>query len=109
MRPRLPPHQVPRPNDYGRVLAEQNPWHTTGVVPDALAPPVERPLARDLWRRVLGGQPPRYQIVLGPRRVGKTTCLYQTVRRLLCEGVPPQQLWWLRLDHPLLLSIPLEE
>jgi predicted AAA+ superfamily ATPase len=72
-------------------------------VPEALAPPVERPLARQLWSRVLDTQLRRFQLILGPRRVGKTTVMYQTVRRLLDNGVPASRLWWLRLDHPLLL------
>lgn len=42
--------------------------------------------------------------MLGPRRVGKTTALYQTVRPLIAEGVEPGRTWWLRLDHPLLLQ-----
>ncbi len=35
--------------------------------------------------------------------------MYQTVKHLLAEGVPRQRLWWLRLDHPLLMEIPLGE
>ena len=96
----------PKPEDYDRVFGEQNPWHTTGEVPEALACPIERPMGQRLWRRVLHDDPARFQLVLGPRRVGKTTCMYQTVRHLLREGVPPRRLWWLRLDHPLLMSIP---
>lgn len=42
-------------------------------------------------------------MILGPRRVGKTTVMYQTVRRLLDAGVERNRLWWLRLDHPELL------
>ena len=38
--------------------------------------------------------------------MGKTTVLYQTVRHLL-KHVEPQQVWWLRMDHPLLLQMPL--
>lgn len=34
--------------------------------------------------------------------------MYQTVRHLLDAGVPPQRLWWLRLDHPILMQVPLE-
>jgi predicted AAA+ superfamily ATPase len=106
---RRPPSWKPGPGDYGRVFGEQNPWHTTGAVPDALACPVERPMGRQLWRRVLAREPSRYQLVLGPRRVGKTTCMYQTVRRLLREGIAPQRLWWLRMDHPLLMARPLQD
>lgn len=102
------PTWVPRQEDYRRVFIEQNPWHSDGVVPDVLARPVERPLARILWQRLLHNEPNRFQLILGPRRVGKSTCLYQTVRRLLKSGIPPDRLWWLRLDHPLLMRIELD-
>ncbi len=94
-------------SDLATVLSDQNPWTTLGTVPDELAPPVERALGKDLWRRLISDQPHRYEIILGPRRVGKTTVMYQTVRHLLESGVPPERLWWFRLDHPILLDIPL--
>jgi len=50
----------------------------------------------------------RFQLLLGPRRVGKSTSLYQTVKNLLDAGVPAKRLWWLRLDHPLLMQVPLK-
>ena len=89
--------------DLQRVVQEQSPWRRIGHVPRPLAPPVERPLARHLWQRLLVDEPHRYQLILGPRRVGKTTVLYQTVSRLLDNGVDSSQVWWLRLDHPVLL------
>lgn len=94
----------PKPEDLQRVFEEQNPWHRTGEVPASLAREVERPLAQLLWKRLRDDDPHRFQIVLGPRRVGKTTALYQTVRHLIADGVPPSRIWWLRLDHPLLLQ-----
>jgi predicted AAA+ superfamily ATPase len=93
----------PEPQDLQRVFDEQNPWHQSPGVPSVLARPVERPLAQRLWRRLLDDTPRRFQLILGPRRVGKTTVMYQTVRHLLGAGLDPQSLWWLRLDHPLLL------
>lgn len=94
----------PQPEDLQRVFDEQNPWQRTGDVPAPLARPIERPLAKLLWRRLHDDDPHRFQLVLGPRRVGKTTALYQTVRHLIAEGVEPTRIWWLRLDHPLLLQ-----
>jgi len=94
----------PGPEDLRRVFAEQNPWHRTGTVPDVLARPTERPLARGLADRIGDSTAPRrFELVLGPRRVGKTTTMYQAARRLLDSGIPPERLWWLRMDHPLLL------
>lgn len=98
---------TPGEEDYQNVLNEQNPWHQDGMVPDAWALDVRRPLARVLWQRLLKNDPRRFQVVLGPRRVGKTTSLYQTVRELLKQGVPRRRLWWLRLDHPLLMRLDL--
>ena len=86
-----------------RILGEQNPWQTADAVPAVLAPPVERPLARCLWRRLRRDDPRRFHLILGARRVGKTTVMYQTVSRLLRDGVDADRLWWLRLDHPVLL------
>lgn len=94
----------PQPEDLQRVFDEQNPWQRTGEVPATLARPIERPLAKQLWQRLHHDDPHRFQLVLGPRRVGKTTALYQTVRRLIETGIEPSRIWWLRLDHPLLLQ-----
>ena len=97
----------PSDADYGRVLLEQNPWWSAGHVPASLAPPVERPLPALLSGHLLRGEPRRFQLVLGPRRVGKTTCLYQTAGRLLALGIDRRRIWWLRLDHPLLMPFDL--
>jgi hypothetical protein len=94
----------PQREDLQRVFDEQNPWQRTGDVPATLARPIERPLAELLWRRLYADDPHRFQLVLGPRRVGKTTALYQTVRHLIAADVEPTRIWWLRLDHPLLLQ-----
>lgn len=91
-----------------RVLTEQNPWHGTGAVSAELAPEVERPLTRVLWRALESGTPRRFHVLLGPRRVGKSTAMYQTVRHLL-KVVPRQRLWRMSLDHPSLSEEPLGE
>jgi hypothetical protein len=48
-------------------------------------------------------EPRRFQVILGPRRVGKTTAMYQTVRHLIEDGVEVSRILWYRLDHPLLM------
>jgi uncharacterized protein len=93
-----------QPEDLDRVFREQNPWHADGVVPAVWAHHAERALGQGLWSRLHIGEPRRFHLILGPRRVGKTTVMYQTVRHLLAAGHHPRQLWWLRLDHPLLMG-----
>lgn len=101
------PTWEPKPDDYLQVFHEQNPWFESGSVPDAWAKRVERPLARLLPIRLQTAEPRRFQLILGPRRVGKTTSMYQAVRHLLGTGLSPYAIQWLRLDHPLLMTIPL--
>ena len=96
----------PSRETYLEALTDQNPWSRMGRVPEALAKTVRRPLAEVLWRTMLG-EPFRYQVVLGPRRVGKTVTMYQTIQQLLAHGVPANRLWFLRLDHPLLMHFEL--
>jgi predicted AAA+ superfamily ATPase len=108
MRPHGPTWS-PKPSDYQQIFQEQNPWWQEGRVPTALASAVERPLARCLYRRLLHDVPRRFQLILGPRRVGKTTVMYQTVQHLVDTGCQPRRLLWLRLDHPLLMLQPLGE
>ena len=97
-------YSVSSSEEIAQVFDAQNPWHRQGGVPSAFAPPRERPLAQLLWRRLRNDRPRRYQLILGPRRVGKTTVLYQTVRHLLERGVAPSDIWWLRMDHPVLMQ-----
>lgn len=99
----------PTTEDLLRVVDEQNPWHADGSVPAALAPPTERALVQPLFQRVLTDEPRRFQVILGHRRVGKTTVMYHLVQRLLAHGWPPHRLRWHRLDHPLLMQIPLDQ
>jgi uncharacterized protein len=95
---------TPEPEDYQRVFRSQNPWLDSGSVPAILAPDTYRPLAEVLWKALVQEGRLRHQIILGPRRVGKTTVMYQTVRELLNLGMPVSKLWWFRLDHPLLVD-----
>jgi uncharacterized protein len=106
---RTKPTWKPGPEDFLQAVTEQNPWYTTGSVPDSLAFKSERILARRVGETLLAGTTRRHQLILGPRRVGKSTCMYQVIRALIREGVPPARIMWLRLDHPLLMDLRLDE
>ncbi len=96
-------------SDLSRTIAQQNPWVGKNEVPTVYARERERTLGKELWRALTGARLHRFHLILGPRRVGKTTVMYQTVRHLLREGIPARRLWWLRLDHPVLMRESLGE
>lgn len=97
----------PQVSDFRQMFDSANPWHQTGAVPVEWAPPNRRCLGDTLWQELLQLQTRRHLIILGPRRVGKTTAMYQTVQSLIDAGVDSSRLWWLRLDHPLLIDVSL--
>jgi uncharacterized protein len=51
----------------------------------------------------------RAVVLMGPRRVGKTIMLQQTIQRLIEQGVPPARILYVSIDTPLLQGLTLEE
>ncbi|HHW14050.1 MAG TPA: ATP-binding protein [Firmicutes bacterium] len=84
------------------VLFGFNPWWRTGVVPPESARPVRRFAFFEAWRIMKHPSLRRTVVLSGPRRVGKTTILYQMIAALLQAGTPPQAVLYASLDHPLL-------
>lgn len=105
--PYRPDHFPYLGSSVAEVVRDQNPWRQGNGVPPSLRQSTERPLGKWLWGSLLSPRPERFHLILGPRRVGKTTTLYQTVHHLLENNVGPDRLLWLRLDHPVFLEMPL--
>ena len=63
-------------------------------------PERERWLTGHLTRLLQMSSTKRHQVILGPRRTGKTTILNQTAARLIESGVSPQMIYGMSLDHP---------
>lgn len=92
--------------DVIRVLHGFNPWWTQRGV----AVPSFHRLAFDACSRYLFDPSIRRGILIaGPRRVGKTTVLYQLADRLLAQGVDPTSILYLSLDHPILKLLTIEK
>ncbi len=85
------------------VLADLNPWRDSGRVPSVLAQTLRRPIASAMAARMQKADLRRFHVIVGPRRTGKTTILYQTIEALLA-AVDPERLVYLHLDHPQLGS-----
>jgi predicted AAA+ superfamily ATPase len=78
------------------ILADWNPWWVSREVPD----PLHR-LDRDIVGLIMPmmGQEEILTIV-GVRRSGKSTILYQVVRRLLAQGAPPENVMLVNMEDP---------
>jgi uncharacterized protein len=92
--------------DVMRVLQGLNPWWTKRC--PAVAP--FRRLAFDAcWKYLRDESSRRGILISGPRRVGKTTVLYQLAEKLLENAEDPRTVLYLSLDHPVLKMLNLEE
>ncbi|WP_108671384.1 ATP-binding protein [Peribacillus acanthi] len=84
-----------------KVLIGFNPWWNTGVIPQNLTKPVKRLAFYEANKIFYHPQIRREVILSGPRRVGKTTIMYQMMEEVL-ETTSPKQVLYVSFDHPML-------
>ena len=85
-----------------KVLSAFNPWWKTGVINPALTKKYKRFAFYEAMKRLEQTDIKRTVVLTGTRRVGKTTIQYQMIETLLKNGISPQQIVFISLDHPML-------
>lgn len=79
------------------ALYFHNPWWLKEKVPDELLEKFKRPVFDKIVSYLNLN---RILILKGPRRVGKTSLLYQVIDLMFKQGVPPQNVLFLSFDDP---------
>lgn len=81
------------------ILTPFNPWWKKESIPDL--PRWKRSAFYELLNWVV--KPPTHRAVMlsGPRQVGKTTLLLQTIDQLIKNNVPPANILYATFDHPI--------
>ena len=78
-------------------IQEQNPWWISGQINKELVPDFKRnEYARVHF--VFYNKIRRFPVLSGPRRVGKSTIMFQTIDELLRKGVSPKRIIFYTLD-----------
>ena len=85
-----------------KVLTAYNPWWKTGVVNPKMTKNYKRFAFHEAMKRLNEPSIRRTVVLTGTRRVGKTTIQYQMIDALLKEGVSPQRIVFISMDHPML-------
>jgi len=85
-----------------QVLRGFNKWWESGKVQDDFAKPTKRFAYYDAKQSFEHTEIRRHVILTGPRRVGKSTIMYQTIHDALEAGVPKKNLLYVSFDHPIL-------
>lgn len=95
------PLDIPLP-EVRRGMAEDNPWWVAGKgVDDEIRGWPRRAYFQPFLKLVRETEVRRAQLLMGPRRVGKTIMMMHTIQALLDDGVPGSQIFYVRLDVPL--------
>ena len=84
--------------DILKNLRSQNTWWTTGAVDKELVPAFKRSVYRKV-QDVFFNEIRRFPVLSGPRRVGKSTIMFQTIDELLASGIKPEQILFYTLDE----------
>jgi len=96
-----------------REIAErirvENPWWKTKTIDPAMQSFRKRKYFDLFFPYVVETDPRRALILMGPRRVGKTVMLHQSIRDLIDAGVDPKRICYLDLQTPLYNGISLEK
>lgn len=85
-----------------KVLSAYNPWWKTGLVNPKLSKTYKRFAFYEAMKRLSENGIRRTVVLTGARRVGKTTIQYQMIEKLLQQGVQPQKIVLVSMDHPML-------
>jgi predicted AAA+ superfamily ATPase len=85
-----------------KVLTAFNPWWKTGIISPMQSKAYKRFAYHEAMKRLNQADIRRTVILTGTRRVGKTTIQYQMIEALLNNGIAPQKIVYVSLDHPML-------
>ena len=85
-----------------RYLQEVNEWWRTGSVPRIFLQPDCRNEFAELVNLL---SKERITAIIGPRRVGKTTLMYQLVDHLIQSGVQKENILFVAMDDPLTMTM----
>ena len=97
------------PEDVDKRLSFDNPWWDDSEVQDRIYGELpKRSYFQPFLDLVKNRDVRRAIILMGPRRVGKTVILHQTINQLLKEGFPGKNILFLSMETPIYTDTPLE-
>jgi predicted AAA+ superfamily ATPase len=100
---------IPKEQVLRRLAAENPWWQAPFQIQRIYGEWTPRPYLERFYPLVANRNIRRAVVLLGPRRVGKTVLVHHAIQRLLAEGIPPQRICYVSVDHPLYNGLALEQ
>lgn len=97
------------PDELKRKIEILNPHWKTGSIDPTISGLGKREYFGLFYSLVKSSTVKRAVVLLGPRRVGKTIILQQTIQQLIDDGIEPKKVIYLSIDTPLLQGLALEK
>ncbi|MEM6630930.1 MAG: ATP-binding protein [Bacteroidota bacterium] len=88
-------------NDIKKRIVVDNPWWQSNEIAKFYQPFPYRAYFESFHELVRSEKPRRALVLMGPRRVGKTVMLNQSIKKLVDAGVPARKIVFLSLDKPI--------
>ena len=92
----------------GRLQID-NPWWKDGNIPTYFKGMMPRAYLEIFYPLVKNSKINRAQILMGPRRVGKTVMIYHTIQQLIANGVAPHNIVYISIETPIYNGVALEQ
>ncbi len=89
-----------------KAFLRQNVWWDTNKVPDELKQNFVRPKVAEIQDYL---EIDRILLLLGAKRVGKTTMMHQLIDNLIKKDIKPENILYIRMDDPFVNKFPLTE
>ena len=102
--------EISKKEIIARLKAVDNPWWDKSPVPEEwmYADLPHRAYFNAFHSLCCESGVRRAPVLMGPRRVGKTVMLHQTIHRMIKDGWNPKHILFASVDTPLYTSLPLE-
>jgi uncharacterized protein len=91
-----------------RRLDIENPWWKNSQIPKIFKSFKPRSYLELFYPLVEARKIRRANVLMGPRRVGKTVLIHHTIQNLIDSGVSPKRIAYFSVDHPIYNGLALE-
>ncbi len=90
-------------------LRFENPWWTSNVISDEISAIKPRPYFSLFQPLVEEREVKRAVVLMGPRRVGKTVLMSQSIQALITKGTPRRKIGFINIENPIYNGLGLEQ
>lgn len=91
-----------------RRLEIENPWWRDGCIPRIFKTFKHRAYLELFYPLVESRKIRRANVLMGPRRVGKTVLIHHAIQNLIEADIPPKRIAYFSVDHPIYNGLSLE-